>query len=283
MDAQIPNAAPSNSSRLFVETQTPVSVSGIASQAFIAGTGQTLLYLHPGDGLREPGDYLERLATRFRVVAPVHPGFGRVPLPDDFHGIDDLAYFYLDLIEAWKIENAVLVGASFGGWLALEIAVRSTRAFSQLVLVDSVGIKVGGREDRDIADIFSLSDDEIAQRSYHDATRAAIDFARYGTEELAAFARCRETLAFYGWQPYLHNPGLKRWLAQIDIATQVLWGAEDGIVAPAYGRALAALIPGAKFDLIEAAGHHPQIEQPEAFANKLIAFVDETNAATASP
>ena len=46
--------------------------------------------------------------------------------------------------------------------------------------------------------------------------------------------------------------------------TLVLWGESDGVVRPDYGRAYAELIPGARFELIEHAGHHPEIEQPEA-------------------
>jgi pimeloyl-ACP methyl ester carboxylesterase len=54
----------------------------------------------------------------------------------------------------------------------------------------------------------------------------------------------------------------------------VLWGASDGIVSPAYGRAYANLIPGACFTLIEQAGHHPEIEQPEAFASHVLDFLN---------
>jgi pimeloyl-ACP methyl ester carboxylesterase len=53
----------------------------------------------------------------------------------------------------------------------------------------------------------------------------------------------------------------------------VLWGASDGVVKPAYGAAYAKLIPGARFETIPAAGHHPEIEQPEALAARVRAFV----------
>ena len=71
----------------------------------------------------------------------------------------------------------------------------------------------------------------------------------------------------------MYNPQLKRWLGQIKVPTLVLWGASDGIVKPAYGEAYAKLIPGARFETIPAAGHHPHIEQPRAFADRVSAFL----------
>jgi pimeloyl-ACP methyl ester carboxylesterase len=92
-------------------------------------------------------------------------------------------------------------------------------------------------------------------------------------EALVAHARNREALCLYAWHPYLYNPRLARWLGRITVPTLVLWGASDGIVTPAYGRAYGAHIPGARFEIIEAAGHHPEIEQPGRFAERVLAFL----------
>jgi len=73
----------------------------------------------------------------------------------------------------------------------------------------------------------------------------------------------------------MYNPQLPRWLRRINVPTLVLWGAADGIVSPEYGRAYARLIPGARFEMIERAGHHPEIEQPEAFVERVAAFLRE--------
>ena len=94
-------------------------------------------------------------------------------------------------------------------------------------------------------------------------------------DELVARARNWETLARYGFHPYMHNPQLKRWLSNIKARTLVLWGASDGVVKPAYGEAYAKLIPGARFESIANAGHHPEIEQPEALAARVRAFLNE--------
>ena len=71
------------------------------------------------------------------------------------------------------------------------------------------------------------------------------------------------------------NPQLKNWLSLIRAPTLVLWGDSDRIVTPEYGRAYAGLIPGARFETIAEAGHHPEIEQPEIFADRVLAFLCE--------
>ena len=93
--------------------------------------------------------------------------------------------------------------------------------------------------------------------------------------DLASIVRGREAFALYGWKPYMHNPRLKRWLHRIDRPTLLLWGAEDRIVTPAYGEGWRREIPGARLELIPDAGHFPHWEQPEAFVQRLAAFVDE--------
>ena len=92
--------------------------------------------------------------------------------------------------------------------------------------------------------------------------------------ELTARARNWDALSLYGWHPYMYNPRLAFWLRRIAVPTLVLWGASDGIVTPAYGRAYAGLIPGARFAAIEQAGHHPEIEQPEVFADHVLDFLN---------
>ena len=68
----------------------------------------------------------------------------------------DIAYLYLDLLDRLDLQETVLVGSSFGGWVALEMAVRSENRIGRLVLIDSLGVKFGTREERDIADIYVL-------------------------------------------------------------------------------------------------------------------------------
>ena len=252
-----------------------ITVSGVELEVESHGAGRPLLFLHPGEGLWPRRPWLDALAAKFRVIAPHHPGFGNSALPDWIGTVDDLAYLYLDLARELDLQDAVLVGACFGGWVAAEIAVRNTQRFGCVVLADPLGIKVGGvtaarhrRHARDDAG-------RIHARAWADPARGAVDYTRLPEDQLAAIVRGREAFALFGWKPYMHNPRLKRWLHRIDRPTLLLWGEQDRIVTPAYGEAWCAEIPGARMELIRDAGHFPHWEQPAAFAERVAAFAQQ--------
>jgi pimeloyl-ACP methyl ester carboxylesterase len=252
-----------------------IEISGISVETVIAGTGPPLLFLHGGDYVAQNRAFLDRLAQRFRVVAPRHPGFGTTPRPAWCRTVHDIAYLYLDLLDRLDLREATLVGSSFGGWVALETAVRSTSRLGRLVLIDALGLKFGGREERDIADIYALPADDVLRRTFTDPARFVPDYATLDDAELQAIAHDREATALYGWKPYMHDPALMHWLHRIALPSLVMWGAEDGIVAPAYGEKLAAALPHARFERIAGAAHYPQIEQPEAVADQIARFAQE--------
>jgi len=248
-------------------------VHGVPLEILRRGTGRPLLVLH-GEAPLDPGaPVVDLLAARAEVIAPTHPGFGHSTRPDDIETVYDLVHLYLDLLEQLPHERVALLGFSFGGWVAAEIAVTCPHRLERLILVDALGIKVSDRETPDILDVFNTHPAEVQRRRWHEPAKWAPDFDALSNETLVAHARNREALCVYAWDPYLHNPRLARWLGRITVPTLVLWGASDGIVSPAYGRAFSARIPGARFELIEAAGHHPEIEQPGAFVERVMAFL----------
>ena len=208
------------------------------------------------------------------MIAPTHPGFGRAVLPDWIDNVDDLAYIYLDLLDALDLRDVTVIGFSMGGWIAAEIAVKSTARIARLILVDAVGIKVSDRLTRDITDIFGTDPDVLLKLSWHDTSKAP-DYSTLPDETMEIIARNREASALYLWEPYCHNPKLPRRLHRITVPTLLLWGEHDGLVKPAYGRAFAELIPGARFETIPGAGHVPQLEQPAAFVERVVRFLGE--------
>ena len=248
-----------------------ITIGEVSLELSVAGAGPPLLFLHPGEHFAQHQAFFDRLARDWRVIVPRHPGFGGSARPDGFRTVHDLAYLYLDLIEAEGLDGVTLVGASFGGWVALEIAVRSLARIARLALIDAVGVKFGGREERDIADIYALPFDELQRRSFHDPARAP-DYRGVSEEEMLAVARDREATALYGWRPYMHDPGLLRWLHRVRAPALVLWGEADGIVSPQYGEALARALPSARFERVAAAAHYPQIEHAQAVAEALLRF-----------
>ena len=249
-----------------------IDLGGIAVETLIAGNGPPLLFLHAGDYVAQNQAFLDRLARRWRVVAPRHPGFGATPRPEWFRTVHDIAYLYLDLLDRLALTDTLLVGSSFGGWIGLEIAVRSEARLSRIALIDSLGLKLGGREERDIADIYALPAEEVLRRLFVEPVHVVPDYAKLDDGELLAIARDREATALYGWRPYMHDPALAHWLRRITRPSLVLWGEEDGIVTPAYGERLAAALPNARFERIPQAAHYPQIEQPEKVAAAIERF-----------
>lgn len=255
-----------------------IEAAGIAVETTEAGNGPTLLLLHGGhpSGRLDPGArFIEALASRVRMIAPTHPGFGITAAPSQLTSVDDLAYLYLDLLETLNLRDVILVGASLGGWIASEMAIKSTDRLSHLVLVDALGIKPGDREARDIADIYAITDQQLAAITYADPQKMARETKKLAEEELILMARSREATARYAWSPYMHNPKLMGRLHRIHIPTLVLWGDSDRITAPDYGRAYAQAIPAARFALIESAGHFPHLEQPNAAARHILDFIGE--------
>src|SRR5262245_13505544 len=120
-----------------------IQIGNVSLEVLIAGDGPPLLFLHGGGYFAQHREFLDRLARRWRV-APRHPGFGNSEAPEWLRSVNDLAYLYLDLLESRDFGKATtLVGASFGGWVALEICVRCWGAVDRLVLIDSVGVKFG--------------------------------------------------------------------------------------------------------------------------------------------
>ena len=246
-------------------------LQGVAVDVVFKGSGPQLFVLHGGGGPVVSMPFADALSEKFEIIAPVHPGFAGSPIPDHFDDLKDLIYLYLDLMDALDLQDAVMMGFSMGGWTAAELAVLSTARLSKLILVDAVGVKVGGRDDRDIVDVFATPQEELAKLLWHDQVKAP-DPLKMTEAQRQIMQANRVALGLYTWEPYMHNPKLPRWLHRIDVPTLVLWGESDGLVTPDYGRAYAGMIPSAEFAVIPEAGHAPQVEQPDDFVKKVLSF-----------
>ena len=249
------------------------TVGGIEVELLRGGSGKPALLLHGFQTIGPNAPFLSELAKYCGYFAPSLPGFGASKRPKDFDTIYDLVRHTLDLIEGIASDQVTLMGFSFGGWLAAEAAVMRPAKLERLILVDPVGIRISDRETRDILDIFNVRPDVVRDKTFYNAKRFAPDFDVMSDAELVTYARNRESLCLYSWNPLLYNPQLKTWLRRINVPTLVLWGAYDGIVSPNYGRTYAELIPGARFELIDNAGHQPEIEQPDDFVAHVASFM----------
>jgi pimeloyl-ACP methyl ester carboxylesterase len=236
------------------------------------GEGRPFLLLHGGGGPQTVAGFAELLATHMpaRVIAPSHPGFGGTPRPDGLTSMAGLAALYRELLDRLGLDDVTVIGNSIGGWIAAELALLGSPRISGLVLADAVGIEVDGHP---VTDIFPLSLDELAQLSYHDPAAFRIDPAAMTEAQRAVMATNRAALQVYGGAR-MADPALRGRLAAIACPTLVVWGEADRIADPDYGRAYAAAIPGARFELLPGTGHLPQLETPEQLMRAVWDFAE---------
>jgi pimeloyl-ACP methyl ester carboxylesterase len=225
------------------------------------GEGRPFLLLHGGGGPTTVTGFAGLLATAHhaRVIVPAHPGFGGTPRPEALHTVAGLAGLYVALLDQLDLNDVTVVGNSIGGWIAAEMALLGSPRVSGAILVNAVGIKVTGHP---IADFFSLTLDQVIQLSYHDPGKFRIDPASLPPSAQAIAAGNRAALATYAGTA-MSDPTLIERLSTLELPVQVLWGDSDQIADPDYGRAWAAAIPMARFQLLTDAGHMPQVETPD--------------------
>jgi pimeloyl-ACP methyl ester carboxylesterase len=252
-----------------------VKVADVELELFDSGHGRPLLFLHGDDGFQSRQPYVATLSATRRFLAPSHPGFGKSSLPDWLDSVDDIAHLYLELIDVLKLRDLDVVGCSVGGWIAAEMATKTPERFRRLVLVGPVGIKVGPPDKLDIPDIFAKPADEVRELLYHNPSGANAHIGKMSEDELALMFRARETLALLTWEPWMHNSKLKQRLHRIAAPTLFIRGESDGLVSQAYLEAYCRLFPNAQTRTIKAAGHLPELEQPESFARAVLEFLGD--------
>jgi pimeloyl-ACP methyl ester carboxylesterase len=269
------NGSTSNrSAAALVSERNLVRVSGVELEIERRGRGRPLLALYGEEALELDAPVLAELARDHELIIPSPPGFGRSERPDWIESPDDIGYIYLDLMERLNVGKVPAIGFSFGGWLALEMATKDASIFSKLVLVDPYGVKIGGPMDRDIEDVWNIHPERVAKLKWFDGEKGKRDFTAMPERELAIIARNNESFARFCWDPCMHNPKLARRLHRVRLPTLFVWGANDGIVSPDYGKAYSRMIAGAEFSVIGTAGHYPHLEQPDAFMRLVRGFLE---------
>lgn len=254
-------------------TESTVEIDGAKIFVRRGGKGAPLLFLHGAGGLPAWLPFLERLSDSFDVIAPDHPTFGRSDEPEWLDDVGDMAFFYLDFMKALDLRGVHLVGQSLGGWIALEVAVRSTERLASLTLVGAAGIRIKGKP---AADIFMMDDEELARTLLVDEKLIQQMLSMQPTpEQEDILIKNKVATARLGWQPRLFNPSLRKWLHRIDVPTHVVWGDSDKVISPDYAEEFRRLIAGSKVTMIERSGHLPHLEHPGVFAEAVSGFIGE--------
>jgi pimeloyl-ACP methyl ester carboxylesterase len=245
-------------------------VRGTPVRLLTGGAGPPLLFLHGAGGGGRWLPFQEGLARRFAVHFPSHPGHAGAPAAEWIEHISDLAFHYLDLLDALGLERVHLVGASFGGWIAAEIAVMASHRLTSLTLIDPVGIKVDGWI---YPFLFGMDLPQLVSTVFHDPAAAiALAPKDQSVDTLVELYRQSAALARVAWNPYLYNPLLRRRLARITAPTLLCWGRHDRLAPPPCADAWVKEIAGARLITFEESGHVPHLEEPEAVAAAITDF-----------
>lgn len=231
------------------------------------GQGPPVLLLHGGGGPQSVRAFAQRLSQHARVLLPTHPGFAGSPYIAHVATVADIARLYATRLRRDDLGPMTVVGVSIGGWIACELALAAPDLVAGLVLVDSVGLRVAGEE---VLDVFSTPRELMPSLTFHRPERFAAAPETQSLHERDAMTANFAALGHYGREMRMQDATLGPRLADLDLPALVVWGESDRVVSPAYGRAFAEAIPGARFVMIDEAGHFPQIEQPERLLEQVL-------------
>jgi pimeloyl-ACP methyl ester carboxylesterase len=242
-------------------TETILDFCGCRLLLRRAGAGPPVLFLHGAGGFPVWFPFFDKLAERFALVVPDHPSFGRSSTPDWLEDMGDLAYFYLSLLKQLDLKGVHVVGHSMGGWLALEMAVRSTARIASLTLIASAGIRIKGAP---ITNVFIMDRAQLIRALWFDQKTIAQELERtLSPQEIDQIINNTVAAARLSWQPRFFNPKLGKWLHRIDVPTHIVWGAEDRIVPAVYAAEFKRLIPQSLVTMLPEAGHIPFAEKSD--------------------
>ena len=240
------------------------------------GSGPALVFFHGPWGLAwDP--FLDELAKHFTVYAPEHPGT-TPEAPEDVHHLDglwDLVLCYDELLSALGLERVALLGHSFGGMVAAEMAAAVPRRVERLALIAPIGF---WRETDPVVNWMLLDPDALRAHLFREPAGEPAQQLFGPAEPAAAAAAARvRTLWSMGatgkfiWP--LPDKGLKKRIHRITAPTLVVWGTEDRLVPPVYADEFLKRLPGARLETVEGEGHAPQLEQPQAVARMVGEFL----------
>jgi pimeloyl-ACP methyl ester carboxylesterase len=251
-----------------------LELAGGRVHLFRGGQGEPLLFLHAAGGAGTWPEFHQLLARRgFDVIAPDHPGFGKSDEFPEVEAIDDLVYHYLDVMDALGLDHPHVVGASFGGWIAAELAVAAPHRVGSLVLLSAAGLRL---PEHPVTDSFLLPPAKLPGVLFHNPPPAPPEpVGAPDIDTIIAAYREMTSLARFCWVPFLSNPKLERRLRRVTAPTLVVAPDDDRLIPVAHAKRYSERIPKAKYTEIKDCGHAMYFEKPAEFAEVTARFISE--------
>ena len=232
----------------------------------VAGTGPALVYLHPAAGLAwDP--FLFRLAEHRTVYAPEFPGTSAADR-QAIHAVDDLwdlVLCYEEALGTLGLVGSAVIGQSFGGMLAAELAAGFPALFSRVVLLAPAGL---WRDDAPVWNWMTANPAELPGRLFHDPTCAGAKAMltppadpNLAIAGQAAFIWALGCTGKFIWP--IPEKGLHKRLHRVEAPTLVVWGENDALIPSVHAHDFGRQIAGSRVEIISQCGHIPQAEQPE--------------------
>lgn len=243
-----------------------------------AGAAEPVLFLHATGGAGTWLPFYDLVAgAGFEVIAPDHPGFGKSDEFPEEDRIDDLVFHYLDVLDALGLESPHVVGASFGGWIAAELAVYAPHRMRSLTLLSAPGLRL---PEHPITDIFLLPPAELPSVMFHTPPPPApVPDGPPDLDAIIAAYREFTSLARFSWVPFLNDPKLERRLRRVTAPTLVVAPSDDRLIPVEHAKRYAERIPGATYAEVPDCGHAMYFEKPEEFASVVTTFLKEHSVA----
>jgi pimeloyl-ACP methyl ester carboxylesterase len=257
------------------------------------GGAEPLLLIHGVAGSSRAWDPLiGRLSRKYRVIAPDLLGHGESDKPRTDYSLGAFAVWLRDFLDVLDIPSATLVGHSLGGGVALQLIHQHREYCRRLILVNSGGL---GTDVSMPLRLLSAPGAELllplitSRPALFVSTTllprlttkgTAQDQARSRREKYSALANPQMRQAFLRTLRSVVDlrgqtvSALER-LPQLvgDLPTLIVAGEQDRVIPPAHAQAAHAALPGSRLEILDGAGHHPQLDCPVELANLIDEFV----------
>lgn len=236
------------------------------------GQGKPLVFLHGAGGVDADLGFLDALAARFHVYAPLVPGYGDSEECAELRDMLDFTLHTWDVVDALGVRDPLLVGFSMGGMIASEMAALAPHDVSRLALIAPAGLWL---DEHPIPDFFSMMPYDLPQYLFHDveagakALTAGMDMSDPKFLQTFLVQNARQLGAAGKILFPIPERGLSSRLYRIRAKTLLIWGESDKLVPPAYAQAFQKGISGSELVLIPKAGHLVGFEQPSELIHAL--------------